>query len=270
MPRTARRTERVVFIEYREGRPFEVVTIEDDGEIRGRNYYDVEYCKRDKQLYYHFSGGGGTEALEPQEGVVFWTAPDFPVKPEPGAVRRKRATYRKKLEEAFNGQWFDGISESECEYCPVCDDHLPTEDVGFSLCDHVWWCDDTGWWSKPGERCPWNCPECRRLHLEVEPQPPILILESGYGIASSRLATITRRVLHRRKFTPFSLANYTGWCDEGTEAIEAARDGKLHRNLENSEVAMFVADLGNALGFSEAEKQELTVAILEAKRYGAL
>jgi hypothetical protein len=225
MMATDTKTERVVFIEYQGGRPFTIITTSNDG--RCRDYYDVEYCRRDRQLYYHNSGGGGyTRPIEVDARTTFWASPDASLTVAEGATRRKRATGKKAFERALAGYNVFTFDESACTYCSVCDDYLPTEDDD-SPCPHVWWCDDAGWWSKPGERCPWDCADCREYGREVSPPPPMVVLARGYGMAASELGSLARRLMEEHGFTPESLAERMG-CADWEEGIAMTLRGEVH------------------------------------------
>jgi hypothetical protein len=164
-------TERVIFIEYRAGRPFSIETTTTE---------DASY--------------GETYAVDAEEGVR----------------RRKRAPGKRAFERVLNGDWtVSRFQEGRCEFCPTCDDYLPSEDCD-ELCEHVWFCGESGDWSKPGERCPWDCEECREEGRETGPPPPMIVLAQGYGMAASELGSLTRRLLARHGFTPGSLAERFG------------------------------------------------------------
>jgi hypothetical protein len=222
------KAERIIFIEYQDGRPFEVVTASNDGKCR--TYYDVEWCRRDQCLYIHESGGS-TSPIAVRKGTDFWACADAPIKIEDGATRRKRSKFRKKLQTAIAGDWVAGISGGECTYCPVCEDYLPTEDT-YHPCAHIWWCDDAGWWSTPGERCPWDCADCRAHGREVRPAPPMTLVAQGYGRAASGLAALVRSVLAKHGLTPESLARKMGWCARGKSAIAAALRGEASPEVD--------------------------------------
>jgi hypothetical protein len=247
---TKAETERVIFIEYDDGRPFGVVTLRGEGGCR--EYYNLEYCNRDKQIYFHDSGGGGyTSPIEVSAGTKFWAAPDAPVEAQEGAIRLKRAVGRRKFEEALAGGWVKGISEGETVYCRDCDDFLPTGDTN-APCDHVWWCDWLSDWSRPDERCPWDCPDCLARGREVQmPAAPILIAQ-GYGLAASPLATLARRLLSRHGLTPETLGERMR-CDDWAAAARMALRDEIHPEANFYDLGR----LAGELKLGEAERDEL-------------
>lgn len=224
---TRKTTERVIFIEYLDGRPFSIETTDRDDASYG-DTYDVEYCKRDRQLYYHLSGCGPIREFHVSKGRGYWAAGGIVVKADDGARRLKRAKGKKAFERILNGDWTLGdYQQSETEYCPTCDDYLPSGDTD-ELCEHCWWCDDAGWWSKPGERCPWDCDACREEGRETRPVPPMMAVARGYGIAASSVARTTRRILDSHGLTPEMLAGRMGWsCDQKVEAVRMALRGEV-------------------------------------------
>jgi hypothetical protein len=159
-------TERVVYVEFQDGRPFSILTLD---EKDCRSVYDVEYCRRDDRLYFHLSGFGAIE-ITARAGDIFWAAKDFPLTVEAGATRRK--TLPRKYPSLRNfrgadGRFHDDMDESDCIYCSICNDRLPTED-SYRPCDHLWWCEDKTEWSTPEERCPPDCWDCTERGLETK------------------------------------------------------------------------------------------------------
>jgi hypothetical protein len=252
------KTERVIFIEYQHGRPFTVITTENEG--RCRNYYDVEWCERDRQLYYRNSGSGGyTRPIEVDARTTFWAAPDVPLVVAEGATRRKRADGKKAFERVLNGDWtVSKFSEGRCEYCQTCDDYLPCEDID-ELCEHCWYCGESDDWSKPGERCPWECEECREYGRETKPPPPMVVLARGYGMAASELGSLARRLLDEHGFTVASLAERFG-CDEWTEGIAMALRGEVHPDATRYRLETVAL----VMGLDTAERDELVKAFEES------
>lgn len=224
---TRKTTERVIFIEYLDGRPSSIETTDRDDASYG-DTYDVEWCKRDLQLYYHLSGCGPIREFHVSKGMGYWAAGGIAVNADDGARRLERAKGKKAFERILDGDWTQGdYRQSETEYCPTCDDYVPTGDTD-SPCDHIWWCDEAGWWSKPGERCPWDCDACREEGRETEPMPPMIVVARGYGIAASPVASMTRRILQDRGLTPELLGERMGWhCDEKVEAVRMALRGEV-------------------------------------------
>lgn len=131
-----------------------------------RSEYDFDWCKRDASLYYHYTGGGGENFYLNQMAfpkrkplcAVWWDKSI--VTPISDCSSRKLSLNGVKrrgfeildaplnvLESGANP--FNNAIEDEVEWCSVCKDHLPTEE----LCRHIFWCDKCGDYSKPGERC---------------------------------------------------------------------------------------------------------------------
>lgn len=140
--------------------------------------WDVDYSKEFGYLY-HMSGAGGDATIE-VSGIYFvhgnptikekqpsWVdsrdEPPFEDHPRTQAVRkRNRTRLLSQLPKAFDLQegedildWLNrnGI-EGDSVWCSICRDCFPGSD-GWNLCEHLWWCDKTGDYSTPSERC--NC-----------------------------------------------------------------------------------------------------------------
>jgi len=147
--------ERVVWIEYRDGRPFAVVTSDDSG---GSSTYDFEWCKRDKTCYYHMSGSGPADFgmvlnkfCEPDPPPAqLWLAEgiEWRVQGEaPSDATALALGYAVIAEPLVLVGWepspnpFDFANAGETIYCAKCVDHLPT---GYydDPCTHLTWCDE--------------------------------------------------------------------------------------------------------------------------------
>jgi hypothetical protein len=126
--------------------PFSIQT-KDDYDV---TEYNVEYCKSYEQFYYSCSRGGGDLAVEQPRN--FYIEEEFIDKcvgfEEYKEARLIEFPYTQKEWE----EWVEDALEGETVYCCECDDELPTERYP-EPCDHVWWCDECGWWSTPDERC---------------------------------------------------------------------------------------------------------------------
>lgn len=185
--------ETVAAIEYdRGGRPCCVFTRKVT-DFRGRPWYDpskerpfgiagfhysIDWCRRDKQLYWHNTGGGFdtttyhvakfTNPVPPKARL--WMAPgvsavayvgrDWKRTRKVGDAELLRRGYKriaKPLDlSRFLSEWernkgvkiYSPIDvaqgDTECEYCATCRDYLPAE--GDWLCDHVHWCEECCWW----------------------------------------------------------------------------------------------------------------------------
>lgn len=190
MPESAER-RRVIFVEYHDGRPHEVIARTRHRGHDGKpyhviEYYDFDWCKRDECLYYHESGSGGDA-----EFTLYPCTAPYQVWAAPGVslIRKdKMDGYHPAtiLDEPLfgwpNDRLFDMAEESETEHCPTCGDDLPSEDTD-ELCDHVWWCDSAGWWSKPGERCQDDCEDCRERDRETRgDEHPLGKQAKGFGL----------------------------------------------------------------------------------------
>lgn len=182
MPRDDEECERILFVEYRDSRPFSVVT--------DRATYDFEWCKRDGCLYKHDSGSGGGP-FPVDERMTYWAAPDAKLVGDYDVDERE---YRElppgpppgqRLAEAPEGYplatLLDDTSEGETVYCSKCDDWLPGEDT-YHPCDHIRWCDRAGWWSTPDERCPAGCEDCLSDGYPTAAlSKPMLLVAEGFG-----------------------------------------------------------------------------------------
>jgi hypothetical protein len=147
-----------------------------DGKVhRGRDGYDVEWSRHYGYMF-HNSSGGGAKTVE-VSGIYFMsgdvTVEEFPCQfvdhrdrsPFNGkrtkAVRKRNRTRRLPvLPKAFDMdgcanllEWLEQHAiQSDAVYCSVCRDYYPTSDE-WNMCEHIWWCEKTGWWSTPSERC---------------------------------------------------------------------------------------------------------------------
>ena len=152
---------------------FSLVSIDKDGrEYLWRTAYDVDRSRRYGYLF-HESGAGGRGAV-PVSGIYFASG-DVSVKETPcqlvdarerspwrgkrtRAIRHRNRTRRlRALPKAFDLEpgwdlldWLEhrAINE-EAVWCAECRDRLPSDE----LCAHCWWCEATGWYSTPSERC---------------------------------------------------------------------------------------------------------------------
>lgn len=125
----------VTLIEFDEnGRPFSVNRTGDDGYD---HKFDMEWCKRDGCLYADESGDG--YYLENGEHK-YWTIPG--IEPTVNGICPAPLENRlTDLPESYQGDLWDWANEGGCEYCSICDDMLPTED----LCNHIGGDDESGW-----------------------------------------------------------------------------------------------------------------------------
>ena len=114
------------------------------------NDYDIEYSKGYERFYYSCSAGGGDLAVEQPKG--FYIKEDLIDQ----CVGFEQYKETRLLEFPFTqeewAEWLEDVVEGETVYCSECDDRWSTERYP-EPCEHVWWCDECGWWSVPDERC---------------------------------------------------------------------------------------------------------------------
>lgn len=152
-----------------------VLTPETAGDGRryvSRRIYDVEHSRKYGYIF-HMSGGGGGSKIA--VSGIYFAAGDVQIKEQPTtlvsardkppwrsketrAIRARNRTRRlRRLPTAFNDshsvdllEWLQHHAiEGDAVYCSVCRDVFPET----SLCEHCWWCNKTGLWSTPSERC---------------------------------------------------------------------------------------------------------------------
>lgn len=140
--------ETLVLVEFDEGRPFSVITT--DG--RGFHYFDIDWCKRDGELYAHMSGFGASSVMVgsveyPYDGV-YWLADGYQFPVQPTAVRLP------DLHPDYAGDNLYRYLDMDVSTvgCALCDDRFPDDDP----CEHIWWCDRCDTFSDPGDRCGHN------------------------------------------------------------------------------------------------------------------
>lgn len=137
----------ILYVDFIDGKPCSVLTTESG--------YDFDWCKRDKELLYHASGGGirpGKEHTITQwcdnKGKSFWAADclrlrirtdwdhdakSYRVDEEatPEALAKHGLKRRARIKNPFRNanEAYYGI-----DYCSVCDDHFDRD----STCHHIW------------------------------------------------------------------------------------------------------------------------------------
>lgn len=141
-----------------------------------REEYDVVWSRRDGYLFHNSGCGGGPlvevmghyhvsgDAAVIRERAATWcSARDRPpwLGKRTQKIRRRNATRRlRQLPLCIDGMqpgwdildWLENNAiQEDAVYCAECDDWLSGESN--EPCDHVWWCDKSGWWSTPSERC---------------------------------------------------------------------------------------------------------------------
>lgn len=156
-------------------------TAHDGSTYLSRTGYDVEWSRRFGYIW-HESSGGGDRIVE-VTGPYF-TSGDIKVKEAPTqlvdsrdkppwksrrtqAIRERNRTRRlRRLPKDFElndgGDLIDWLErnaiDDDAVWCVTCRDYV----TGADLCGHTWWCDKTGWYSTPSERCKCkNAEECR-------------------------------------------------------------------------------------------------------------
>lgn len=145
-----------------------------DGKMyRSRDIYDIDFSRAYNSYLIHMSGCGGSRLNE--VSGIYWVSGSPEIKEGPVqlvdyrdkppwkskrtlAIRKRNRTRRlTQLPKAFDlrdgEDLFDWLENNaihdEAVYCSDCRDYLPGE----QLCKHCWWCDKTGWYSTPTERC---------------------------------------------------------------------------------------------------------------------
>ena len=162
-------------------------TIRSTGEIYlSWTGYDVDWSRTYGSYLIHQSSGGGGGEDRIDVDRIYFKSGDIKVRETPTqlvdafdeppwrskrtqAIRKRNRTRElKRLPKAFNlrpGEdllsWMDrNAIHEDAVFCAECRDFLP----GDQLCKHCWWCDKTGWYSTPGDRCPCKSrEECRDL-----------------------------------------------------------------------------------------------------------
>lgn len=140
--------ETLVLVEFVEGRPFSVITT--DG--RGFDYYDIDWCRRDGELYGHKSGFGASTpmvgSVEYPYSGMYWLADGYEFPVTPLAVRLP------EMPAEYTGDSLQRYLDMEISTvgCQICNDRLPDDEP----CEHIWWCYRCGMFSEPSERCGHN------------------------------------------------------------------------------------------------------------------
>lgn len=163
-----------------------LTVIEEKTDRDGREYlyrtiYDVEVSRQYGYLY-HQCGAGGCGPVK-VSGLYFVSGDalvlegpcqlvDYKDNPpwrgrKTRIIRKRNRTHRLlALPNPFRLRdnqdllhWLhENAIEQDAVWCSECRDHYPEED----LCEHCWWCDKTGWFSTPTERC--KCKDREECH----------------------------------------------------------------------------------------------------------
>lgn len=141
-----------------------------------RTYYDVDWSRTLGCYLFDVSGGGGGTTVE-VSGIYFakgrvtiretpttlidgrdsepFTSPETLIIRERNRTRRLRKLPRPFVDASCGNllEWLErhGIQQ-EAVYCSECQDRFPDDQTR----EHIWWCDETGQDSTPGDRC--GCP----------------------------------------------------------------------------------------------------------------
>lgn len=132
----------------------------DGREYLMRETYDVDHSRQYGYLF-HMSGAGGSDPV-PVSGPYFASG-DVEVKETKSTLvnRKSRKLNRTRrlraIPKAFSCEpghdllnWLEyNAIQQDGVYCSTCRDYVP----GDELCEHCWWCELTGWYSTPSERC---------------------------------------------------------------------------------------------------------------------
>lgn len=145
----------VIYVEISGGRPFAMVTRDEDG---ATTLWDLNWSKKDKTLYRDKagSGGDGTDddpiAFQSNIGGTnrYWAADGIAVhlfSGKTGKTIGRRPNARNKIDKLprpytpnnlyFRSEEYDG----RLVYCSVCNDNLVPRDASRWVCPHVCWSD---------------------------------------------------------------------------------------------------------------------------------
>ena len=128
-----------------------------------RKEYNVDYSKTFGYLFDQCGQGGGTSVridglYHVSKGDVDITVRERPSNFVTRKMRRLNPTRRlQSIPRHFDvGPGHDLLNWLECNginqdsvWCSECRNSVP----GDELCEHCWWCDKTGWYSTPSDRC---------------------------------------------------------------------------------------------------------------------
>lgn len=159
--------------------PWSLIVFEPERDHKGewqlyQHLYDVEYSKRFGYIF-HMSGAGafpleidglyhvsgdldGKSVIEKPCQLV--DSSDNP--PWKGAktkaIRARNGTRRIRMPKAFSDApdmlaWLQNNAiQGDAVFCTECRDLFPGDNE-CDWCEHIWWCDKTGLYSTPNERC---------------------------------------------------------------------------------------------------------------------
>jgi hypothetical protein len=136
-----------------------------------RDYYDVETSRRYGYIFHMSGAGGGRKRISVDS--PYFVSGNVGIAEKPNrlccwpvdktgrrtrAIRKRNRTRRlTTLPEYFDLQpgedlltWLEHTAiNQEAVFCSECKDFFPED----STCEHIWWCENDGQWSTPGERC---------------------------------------------------------------------------------------------------------------------
>ena len=137
--------EKIILVVFKDDKPWQVTTIEEN--LNYENTYDIDYCKRDGELYYSMSGYGyiNNNEIFVDGDSDFWLENGFEACFNPGVNGGKRLN---EIDPKWRQHPSEYAQESGTVYCNKCEDFLP--DDGDEPCEHVRWDDDRGWWAGEG------------------------------------------------------------------------------------------------------------------------
>jgi hypothetical protein len=188
-----------ICIEYRDDRPFSVTTRNKGGSW---SHYDIDWCKRDENLYCHWSGGGparpfievgrfvGAPWPDPADRVKIWAAPGIVLRD--GAETDLTVLGYERIAEPLGDPFEDAIDE-DTHYCGLCDDYLPwTTDT---LCEHLHFCGNCGdWVARTREHVRPGHGELR-LCRHLSARRLLLLAAAGEAIPAELLAQVAATAL---------------------------------------------------------------------------
>lgn len=131
--------EKVILVVFQNNRPWMITTIKDG---RYGETYDVDYCKKENQLYYHCVGSGSiiTNEIFVDGQGDYWLDKKYEPIFNPGCKEGKRLT---EINDEYKKYPSEYCIKLETVFCDVCNDNIPTNDE--SPCDHIFWDEDIGW-----------------------------------------------------------------------------------------------------------------------------
>lgn len=135
--------EVAILIIFHRDKPHSVMTTPNGG--KSYRTYDVDYCKRDDQLYFRHSGSGpvASDGLHEDGGGETWLADGYALNSD---ADNKLIAVRPAPYDIHPGEW--DMFEETTAYCTICKDNLPDESE--SPCEHLKWDKEAGDWGGPG------------------------------------------------------------------------------------------------------------------------